>query len=140
MNAHLRSTSHFIEAVRDYVITPGCTFGPLDVTNLFRSIALEDDPHSYMPGLVSIVSNFYDTHRDSSSSPPMDRADFAELLRLVLFGDTYFFRGQHLQQVKGETLAIIYMFWTRILRGASHSTPFLPHECGRSELPSMTFP
>ena len=101
VNAHLCSTSHFIKAVSDYIITPGCIFGSLYVTKLYGSITLEDDPLTNMSGFVSIVSIFYDTHRDSSSSPSMDKADLAELLRLVLFGDTYFFRGQHLEQVKG---------------------------------------
>ena len=60
---------------------------------------------------------FFDSHKNLSSIPQLHKEDFTEILRLVLFEDTYLLKGEHKKQMNGiamgncaaPPLAIIYM-------------------------------
>ena len=115
--AHLGSTQDFIESVKGHIISGKEFFGSLDVSNLYGSIPLEDDNANNTPGLISVVSSFFECNKDSSHASNLESDDFKRLLRMVLFGDIYFFDGVSRVQTTGiamgncaaPPLAIIYM-------------------------------
>jgi hypothetical protein len=117
VNAHIKSTSHFLDSLRECTLDSHSEFGSLDVTNLYGNIPLEDDTSTNTLGLISVATEFFATHRTESSMPVMDPQDFKALLRLCLYEDEYLFNGQHKRQTQGiamgnccaPPLAIIYM-------------------------------
>jgi hypothetical protein len=117
VEAHLKSTTQFIAKIKDQPLGTGQSFGSLDVTNLYGSIPIEDCEERGIPGVVTVVSNFFTTYRNESLLPELDPIDFNHLVRLCLCEDQYLFNGQLRTQKKGiamgncaaPALAIIYM-------------------------------
>ena len=96
--AHLTSTSHFLENIRDYHLEENHRFVSFDVVNLYGSIPLED---SCFPGLISIVTEFFFANNGNPMFEAISRPDFAELLRMVFTSDTVKIKDSHFHQTSG---------------------------------------
>jgi hypothetical protein len=91
------------------------SFGSLDVTNLYGSIPLEDNNGE--PGLITVMTNFFSDHHQSSIYPELHPIDFTQLLRVTLYEDVYAHQNVTKKQTKGiamgncaaPPLAIVYM-------------------------------
>jgi hypothetical protein len=113
--AHLSSTSDFLNSISSISMNDQLSFGSLDVTNLYGSIPLEDNNGE--PGLITVMTNFFSDHHQSSIYPELHPIDFTQLLRVTLYEDVYAHQNVTKKQTKGiamgncaaPPLAIIYM-------------------------------
>jgi hypothetical protein len=116
VESHMESTDEFVNAIRNITILPDYSFGSLDVTNLYGSIPLTGD-QIHSPGLITIIKQFFFTHRHTSLFPYLHPNDLKSILYLTLYEDVYLYNGQFKTQTKGiamgncaaPPLAIIYM-------------------------------
>ena len=115
--AHLQSTTQFIDIISNNSYNGDYQFGSLDVINLYGSIPLEDDMANNAKGIITVVTDFFETHHIGTPIEDMTPADFGKLLRLCLYGDVYVNNSSLWSQSSGiamgncaaPPLAIIYM-------------------------------
>jgi hypothetical protein len=83
--AHLTSTADFIDAIKNIHLDNEMCFVSLDVVNLYGSLPVHD--HTF-PGVLSIVTTFFEDHKAGSPLNSLEANDFRELLSLCLTTDT----------------------------------------------------
>ena len=83
--AHLSSTEDFTNIIKDFKMNEDMKFASLDVVNLYGSIPVND--HTF-PGVLTIVTNFFEIHKIHTSLNCLSAVDFRDLLNLSLTSDT----------------------------------------------------
>jgi hypothetical protein len=85
IEAHLISSSHFIDTIRDVHLHEKDRFASFDVVNLYGSIPIED---SLFPGLLSIVTEFVFDNKDGTILSTISKDDLVKIIRLAVTSDT----------------------------------------------------
>ena len=115
VESYLQSSQEFISSLQSVNTQTIIFLGSFDVKNLYGSIPLLN--FNAYPGLLEVVTKFYDQFKSSSRYPELATNDFHDLLELCLFSDTYLLNGVSRKQSKGIAmgncaalpLSILYM-------------------------------
>ena len=96
--AHLKSTSDFIDKLKQFRSDEDFVFASLDVVNLYGSIPIQTADDNL--DLVTCVKRFFDTYKQDSDFPFLRTDDLVRLL-LLTTDDNYIFDGEIYKQTLG---------------------------------------
>jgi hypothetical protein len=82
--SYIGSTSDFIGTIKNFEMSSNFCFASLDVVNLYGSIPLNDNDFS---GALSVVTKFFEQHKEDCDIHAIDAADFRTLLSLSVTSD-----------------------------------------------------